>query len=77
MSPTHTSPDLPVLVAGGGSFAAFERDVYQGNPACFSCHVQEAESWLISSPSEAFLPPTDSTSVMRSASKATTDRPSK
>jgi thiol-disulfide isomerase/thioredoxin len=44
------SPGTDALVAlrvGGGSFAAFERDVYQGNPACFSCHVQEAESWLM------------------------------
>src|SRR5690606_10534590 len=29
-------------------------------------------SWLIISPSEAFLPPTESTSVMRSCSKDTT-----
>ena len=31
-----------------------------------------ADSWLMSSPSEAFLPPTDSTSVILSSSKGTT-----
>ena len=35
----------------------------------------DAESWLISSPSEAFLPPTTSTSVMRSSSNGMTSRP--
>ena len=31
-----------------------------------------AESWLMSSPREAFLPPTDATSVMRSCSRGST-----
>ncbi len=31
-----------------------------------------AASWLISSPSDAFFPPTEATSVMRSDSRATT-----
>ncbi len=32
----------------------------------------DADSWLIISPSEAFLPPTESTSVMRKSSNGTT-----